>query len=168
MTKFINTSTPYLRILLPDGDYAQFQGGKLEIDEDDPGYATVMAEAQSNPSISIMVSATTCEYCGEVFKGRPAKAQLAKHKKDVHFDLWRAEKEIEQATVIDIEVKKRAGFACDVCAPVQTFGSAADLSEHTRLLHTQPPELNDAGEEVGSGSGRRPGEVEPPAAARRK
>ena len=132
-------------------------------------YDEIPRRKASGPTYaSIMRSTATCQYCGEDFDGKTAKARLGAHKKDNHFDVWQAEKEIEHATVIDKEVKARAGFACDVCAPVQTFGSAADLSEHTRLLHTQPPELNDAGEEVGSGSGRRPGEVEPPAAARRK
>lgn len=155
MTKFVNTVNPYLRVLLPDGNYAQFQGGLLELDEGDEGYVAVMAEAQTNPSISIMINATTCAYCGEVFTGKAAAAQLGRHKKDVHFDLWKSEKELEAATVIDVEVKKRAGFSCDVCAPVQTFGSAEDLAGHVSLLHTAAPALDDEGNEVGSG---RPGE----------
>jgi hypothetical protein len=168
--KLINTVTPYLRILVEDGGYVMFQGGKLEIDEDEYGYGAAMAEAQRNPSISIIRSSATCDYCGEDFDGKTAKARLGAHKKDAHFDLWVKEKDIEHARVIDTEVKARAGFACDVCQPIQTFGSAGDLAEHVTLLHTQPPALDDDGNTVGgddgAGSSRRPGEVEPPKAAR--
>lgn len=174
MPTLINTHTPYLRIYdEPTGTYVQFRGGKLEIDEGDTGYDSVMAEAARNPFISVIVNATTCQYCGEVFTGKAAKAQAGRHKKDIHFDLWQAEKEIEQATVIATEVKARAGYACDVCAPIQTFGTEDDLAAHAKLLHTAPPELDADGNEVdaesGSRSRRRPGEreISAPAAARR-
>lgn len=176
MPTLINTQTPFLRIFdEASGEYVQFRAGKLEIEEDEVGYEAVMAEATRNPSISIIVNETTCQYCGQVFRGKAAKAQLGGHKKDIHFDLWQAEKEIEQATVIAREVKARAGYSCDVCAPVQTFGSEADLAQHARDLHTAPPELDADGNEVaaassgGGGSRRRPGEreVSAPAAARR-
>jgi len=164
MPILVNTVTPYLKIYIPSsGGYVDFVGGKLEIDKGDPGYEEAMAEAQRNPSISIMVNQTTCRYCGEVYTGKNAAAQLGAHKKKIHFDLWEAEKRIEQESVIQKEIKARAGYACDVCAPVQTFGSKEDLSEHVVLLHTVPPPMDDEGNEIG---GRRPGETEIPAATR--
>lgn len=171
MTTLVNSTHPQLRILLPDGSYAQFLGGKLDIDEDDtPFYDAIMAEAVRNPSIAIIVSEGTCRFCGETFTGKNAQDQLDAHQKDIHFDLWVKQQEIEAATVIQKEVKARAGFPCDVCAPVQTFGNADDLAAHVQLLHTAPPALDDEGNTVGGedGEGRRPGEVEPPRAARRR
>lgn len=160
--------TPFLRILLDDGSYAQFAGGKLEIDKGDPGYDTVMKVATATPSIAILVNESTCQYCGEVFEGKNAKAQLGTHKKANHFNLWEAEKEIEHATQMTREVKARAGFACDVCAPVQTFGAADDLARHVRDLHAAAPDLDAEGNTKGGDDGLRPGEkpVDKPPAAR--
>lgn len=175
MPTLINTTTPFLRIYdEASGEYVAFAAGKLEIEEGDLGYEAVMAEATSNPAIQILVNETTCQYCGQVFRGKAAKAQLGSHKKDIHFDVWQAEKLIEQETVITREVKARAGIACDVCQPVQTFPDGEALAEHVALLHTAPPELDADGNEVSAGSSgggprRRPGEreVSAPAAARR-
>lgn len=171
MTLFVNTVTPFLRILLPTGAYAQFAAGKLEMAEDDPDYPTVLGEATRNPSISIIVSSTTCRFCGEDFSGDKAAELATAHKKAIHFDLWVKETELEAATVIAREVKSRAGFACDVCAPVQTFGSADELAAHVHLLHAAPPQLDEGGNVTGSDAtgdddGRKPGEVDPPAAAK--
>lgn len=170
MTTFISTSLPYLRILLDDGSYAQFQGGRLDVAEEDPAYARVMAEAVRNPAISIMVNKTTCEYDGVVFSGDKAAAKLAEHKKEVHFDLWQKEQDLEHAKVQLTEVKARAGYACDVCQPVQTFGDEAGLAEHARLIHANAPDLDAEGNTVGGGGdgdgGRRPGEVKPAPRAR--
>lgn len=168
MTTFVNTVTPYLRILLPEGDYAQFHGGRLDLAEDDPAHAAVMAEAIRNPSISVIISAATCLYCGDDFTGDKAGSKLDGHMKEIHFDLWQKQLELDQAKVVQKEVKSRAGYACDVCAPIQTFGSADDLAEHAALLHANVPNLGDEGNTVGGSgedSGRRPGEVEPAPAA---
>jgi len=165
MTIFVNSTHPYLRILLPSGDYAQFQGGKLELDEDDPDYGIVLDEATRNPGIAILVNETTCRFCGESFTGSHAGEKLADHKKDNHFDLWVKETELEQATFIQKEIKARAGYACDICAPVQTFGTSDDLAEHFNTLHASAPDLDDEGNTLGgSDDGRRPGEVAPRAA----
>jgi hypothetical protein len=166
MTTLVNSTAPYLRILLTDGSYAQFQGGKLDISEDDPFYGEVIAEGTRNPSIAILTNSTTCRFCGANFEGDKAKEKADKHKKDNHFDLWQKELEVEQASVVQKEIKARAGFPCDVCAPVQTFGSAADLSQHVVALHTQPPAMDEDGNTLGGdGDGRRPGEVDPPPSA---
>jgi len=173
MTTFINTQTPFLRILMSDGNYVQFQAGHLEVGEKDVYHDEVMAEATRNPSISVMVNKTTCRFCGFVFRGDDAKTDLEKHTKNIHFDLWQKQRELDAATVVQEEIKSRAGFACDVCAPVQTFGTAEDLNEHIRLLHASAPELDDAGNtkggnpDEGSDRGHRPGEVTPVAAATR-
>lgn len=160
MTTLINTTEPFLRILNPaTGEYAAFSGGRLDIDTDDPNYEVVMREAVRRPTISIHESATTCPNCGEVFTGKAAKANLGQHRKAVHFELWQADKEAEHAEVMQREVKARAGFACDVCNPVQTFGDEAGLAEHVKLLHTAAPSLDEDGNEVTGKGKRRPGEV---------
>lgn len=166
MTVFVNTTHPELRIFVPaTGEYVSFIGGKLEIDEGEPGYEEAKAEAIRNPLISIIENETTCQFCGEVFHGKAAKLNLGAHKKAIHFDLWSKEKEIEHATLMSREIKSRAGFACDVCSPVQTFGTAEDLAAHTAFLHASAPSLDDEGNEVGDNEpDRRPGEVAPKAA----
>lgn len=169
---FICTQFPQLRVYNPaTGDYAVFLAGKIELDEGDDNFAVVLAEATRNAAISIMVNETTCAFCGEVFTGKNARLALGSHKKNIHFDIWQKEKEVEAAKVIQREVKTREGFACEVCSPVQVFGTEADLSAHTTLLHTKPPEMDDLGNEIGGGDPdqrRRPGEVDPiPAAAPR-
>lgn len=168
MPRYICTTYPQLKIFNPvTGDYASFVGGLLEIDEDDPNYEVVHAEALRNPSISIMVNRTTCQYCGESFTGKAAAAQLGKHTKDIHPDVWDAEQVIKNAKIVETEVKRRAGYACDVCAPVQEFGSAAALSDHVKLLHTAAPELDDEGNDKAEPKGRRGGERAVPAATAR-
>lgn len=162
---FVSTQYPFLRILLEDGTYAQFLAGKLELDEGDNGFAEVKAEAERNPSVSILVNSTTCSLCGEVFTGKVAKLQFGAHMKKVHPDVYDAEKALEYARSQDKTLKERAGFACDVCAPIQTFGTEADLAEHANLLHTAPPAMDDEGNETGDK--RRPGETAIPAAAPR-
>lgn len=168
MTTFISTGLPYLRILQPDGSYSQLQAGRLEVAESDWRHAAVMAEAIRNPAISIMVNSTTCEYDGVVFKGDHAADELAAHKKAIHFELWQKEQDLEHARVQLVEVKARAGYACDICAPVQTFGDEAGLAEHATLIHATAPTLDEQGNTVGGAGdddgGRRPGEVAPAAA----
>lgn len=174
MTTFVCTDLPYLKILLSDGDYVQFQGGRLEVPETDPFHGEVMAEASRNSHISVMTNETTCQYCGAVFSGDKAQKSLATHFKDAHFELWVKQSELDAAIVTQREIKARAGYVCDICAPVQTFGTEADLAEHTRLLHTAPPAMDEDGNETGprhdagdGDDGRRPGEVDPPKAATR-
>ena len=163
---FVCTEFPQLRILRADGEYAQFVGGKLELDEGDPGFAEVKAEAERNPHIAIVVNATTCTLCGETFAGKVAKANLAKHVKEIHPLVWKAEQELEFATSQSKALKHTEGYPCDVCQPVQVFGTKEDLAEHVKALHTQPPAMDAEGNEVGDGGPRRrPGERGVPAAA---
>ncbi|HEY6013483.1 MAG TPA: hypothetical protein VIU37_05740, partial [Candidatus Limnocylindrales bacterium] len=71
MTLFINQATPYLRVYNPaTEEFAQFQGGKLQLDEDDPDYGVVMAEALRNPAIIILADGVQCPECGEPFTGK--------------------------------------------------------------------------------------------------
>lgn len=161
----VNTTTPFLKIYIPaTGDYVSFLGGQLEIAEDDPNYEAVHAEAVRNPAISIMVNSTTCEFCGEVFTGKAGKAQLGAHIKKIHPDVWDAQQAIDRAKADAKELKSRAGYVCDVCSPVQEFGDKGSLSEHVKLLHTAPPELDADGNDVGGKEDRRPGERGIPAA----
>jgi uncharacterized C2H2 Zn-finger protein len=156
MTTLVNTTEPYLRILLPDNDFIQFQGGKLELPEDHPFYQHVMDEAVRRPSIAVLINETTCPYCGEVFKGDKAAAKYGAHIKEVHFELWQKEQDLEHARIVQKEVKARAGFSCDVCSPIQTFGTADDLAEHVGLFHTNPEEMDAAGNTTTAET--RPGE----------
>lgn len=150
---FVNTTHPFLRIYNPaTGGYAAFQGGRLELDEDHPDFGVVTAEAERNPFITILVNATTCPDCGEVFAGKAAPAQLGQHRKQIHFDKWIADKEVEQASFIQKEIKSRAGYACDVCSPIQTFGAEDDLASHVKFLHASAPKLDDEGNDVGGGN----------------
>lgn len=152
MALFINNVHPYLQILNPaTGEFARFQAGRLEIAEDDPNYAVVMAWATRDPNIAVIVNETTCPDCGEVFVGSEKKARLdlGAHRKDVHFDKWLADKQAQDARVTEKELKSRAGYPCDVCSPIQVFGDPAGLSEHVRLLHTAAPNLDDAGNDLG-------------------
>lgn len=163
---FVCVEYPQLRILLPDLTYAQFVGGKLELDPEDNGYETVLAQAEANPFISIHVNETTCDLCGEVQTGKLAKANLAKHIKDNHPNVWVAEQELAHARSMSKQLKHAEGYPCDVCAPVQTFGTKADLAEHVGLLHAQPPAMDSEGNEIAGSDdgGRRPGERAIPAA----
>jgi hypothetical protein len=160
---------PFLRIYIPEpGEIRQFQFGKLEIDESDPAYPVVMAEASRNPAIVVYVSEGTCKWCGETF----TKSKLEAHVKEVHYDKWTADEDAAIAEVRNIELKARAGHACDVCRPAQVFGSEDDLILHIQAFHAQPPVLNDAGDVTEEATGgrrrRRPGEVESIPAARAK
>lgn len=150
---FINTVTPFLQIFIPPtGEFARFQGGKLEIDKDHPHFPFVMAEAQRNPAISIMANETTCPQCGETFEGRTAKMKLGAHRKEVHFDEWLADKEAADVAETQREIKSRAGYACDVCAPIQTFGDPDALARHVVEVHTIPPAMDEQGNELGGGA----------------
>lgn len=154
----VNTATPFLKIYNPDtGNFASFIAGKLEIEKEDPDFKWVMAEAQRNPAISIHEIATTCDQCGAIFTGKVASAELGKHRKEIHFDVWLAEKDAKDEALREVQVKSRAGYACDICSPVQEFPDAEQLAQHVRLLHATVPELTESGETVGGDEGERGG-----------
>lgn len=115
-------------------EFAAFHGGRLDIEEGDENYAVVMAEASRNPEITVLVNATTCPLCGEVFS--KAK-ELDEHTKDVHFDVWLATEDAKVAEARTVLIKERAGYACDVCSPPGVFANAGLLALHTKLIHTQ-------------------------------
>src|SRR6266536_2963729 len=136
MTLFLCNQYPALRIMDPESSQiVQFQGGKLELDKEDRFYALVAAEAARNPAIVVYESVTTCPECGEPFTGKAAKADLGRHRKDAHFDRWLADQDAKAAESRNAEIKGREGFACDQCAPVQTFPTTEALALHTRTLH---------------------------------
>ncbi len=163
---FICQTNPYLRVYNPATEsFALFIGGKLELDEDHPDYEVVKAEALRNPAIVMLTEAVQCHLCGEPFTGKAAKAQLGKHRKDVHFGEWVAEKQAEQDEVIRAEVKSRAPHACDLCPRAQEFPDEASLVLHVRAVHT-----NVSDEDLSGGSSGGAGEAEPaePPAAKAK
>lgn len=169
---FVCQTTPYLRVYNPETEaFAEFKGGKLELDEGDVDFEVVKAEALRNPSIVILTEAVQCAQCGEAFAGKAAAAQLGKHKKDAHFAEWVAEKEASQQEVVLKEVKARAPHACEFCPRLQEFGSAEELSVHVAAVHAHVA-VDDNGNVQGSGSGEDDGGdgpasatiAEPPAA----
>lgn len=133
MATLICQKYPQLSIFIPEtGQWRSFQDGRLDIEEDDPHYDVVMAEAGRNPAIAIYQSVGTCPHCGEVEK---SKAALESHIKDIHFDVWLASEDAAAAETRNVELKKRAGVFCDVCAPPQEFPNDEDLALHNRLVH---------------------------------
>lgn len=150
MAVLLNKTYPYFTILYPaDGSYRSFSGGKLEITEEDPAYSLVMEEASRNPYIIILDKGVQCDLCGEVFAGSAGKAQLGKHRKDVHFDEWVAEKVAPVAEEVNAEVKARAGVVCDACRPAQVFATDNELQNHVNVVHMALPAMDEEGNEIG-------------------
>jgi hypothetical protein len=153
---------PALGVFNPQtGQWIHFQGGKLDIEEGDPMYETVMAEASRNPAIVVYANASTCVHCGETFG---SKAKVEAHVKDVHFDIWIANETGKHAETINQEVKARSGHFCDACAPNQEFPDEEQLALHVATMHTAAPILNEDGSGTGEapakGGRKRPGEVD--------
>ena len=149
MAILLNHHTPYLRIFNPaTGDFAAFVGGKLEVEEGDPNYEVAMAEALRNPSIVVLTTVATCRFCGEALK---SKAAVEEHVKANHYDRYLADKQAQFADEVNTEIKHREGYACDVCRPVQTFGSEDELALHVRSFHASPPTVDDEGNITGDG-----------------
>jgi hypothetical protein len=58
MAVLLNHVNLGLRIFIPDtGEIRQFDHGSLTIEEDDPAWDVVMAEAQANPNITVVMEA---------------------------------------------------------------------------------------------------------------
>lgn len=136
---FIHRSSDSFRVLDPNTlAAAQFRNRRLDIDDADPMYRWVADEAARNPEIVVMANVTTCPECGELFPGKTGAMDLGRHRKAIHPIEWDADRNAEHAAETAVILKTRAGFACDVCQPVQTFGTADDLGLHTRLVHGAP------------------------------
>lgn len=162
---FICSTYPYLRVFDPGSEeFIQFQGGKLELDEGDPGFDAVFAEAQRNPAIQVLTSAIQCPHCGEAFAGKTAKANLATHIKAVHFEKWVEGKQAEDAEAINREIIKRSPYACDQCPRLQEFQTADDLAFHVQQVHERV-DIDDNGNVQGEGSGTENAGAEEPAPA---
>lgn len=171
MATLINRVHPALSIWIPfSNDVRQFRGGRLEIEEDDPAYAVVMAEASRNPNIVVITTSAQCEWCGESFSGSKAKDSLAAHIEAVHNDKHVEAQEAAAAAVRNTEAKSRAGIACDVCRPAQVFADEDALAFHIATVHASAPVIGDDGEILAEDGGRttetsrarrrRPGEVD--------
>lgn len=168
MPLLLNYTHPFLSIYIPaTGAFRQFESGKLVIEEDDPDYAVVMAEAVRNPNITVYEQVGTCPFCGEVVgKGRTAEASVAAHVNAQHPDRGDG----DEVAVLNREVKSRAEFFCDVCRPTQTFLSEEDQRIHVATIHAARPTLDAEGNTVEGEAPtrrRRPGEAGIPAAKRR-
>lgn len=194
MATLLNYTHPALRIFIPNGPAAGtfrvFANGRLDIEDNDPAFETVMAEAVRNPNIIVTQGTATCPWCAESFTGSEskAKAELSAHEQDKHLPEYLARTDAEAVTVRNALLKDRAGFACDVCRPAQVYGTEENLQEHIRVLHTAKPVLDVEGnivegatptDDAGAGTTteaaktphkrqRRPGEVGEVPAARSK
>lgn len=137
MPTFLNQRNPALRVYCPDLDqFAEFRGGKLELEKTDPRYRWVAAQATRDPNIVVVEKVTQCDQCGETFTGGAAAADLGKHLKSIHFDVWLARKDAKDAEARNVELQRREGYHCDVCPFGQaTFGTEEDLATHVKLLH---------------------------------
>ncbi|HEY6058515.1 MAG TPA: hypothetical protein VIV06_10810 [Candidatus Limnocylindrales bacterium] len=162
---------PALRVLRADGSFAQFVGGKLVVEDDDPDRDRLLAFAAGDPSVQIIVDEVQCLHCGEVIgAGRGAAGRLAMHVKAVHPEVWEADANAEHARMIAFEAKARAGISCDVCNPVQTFAEPEQLALHVQLVHTAPPPMDEQGNTLGAQDepdGRPVEDVAVPAAKRK-
>lgn len=163
MATLLCNQYPALGVFNPaTGQWIHFLGGKLDIDEGDPMYEVVMAEAARNPAIVVFANASTCVHCGETFG---SKAKVEAHVKEAHFDIWLADETGKHADTVNREVKARSGFFCDACAPNQEFPTEDELALHVATLHTAAPVLNDDGSGDGEApaKGRKRAEQEPAA-----
>lgn len=139
MAVLINRTYPNFRILNPaTGLYAQFAGGKLTIEPDDPNYDFVMEAAKKYPEIIVTTKVVQCPECGETFTGGAASLELGKHRKNIHPLEWEADREASLAEERNAIIQSRQPFTCDVCQPLQEFGTADDLALHVRTLHGSP------------------------------
>lgn len=161
---FICQVNPYLRVYNPETEgFAEFKGGKLQLDPGDEDYEVVLAEAKRNPSIVILTEATICPECGEAFAGKAAPVQLGQHRKEAHFEAWVADKEKQQDTTKLTEVKHQSPHPCDLCSPMQSFRSADELAVHIRAIHLTV-DVDESGNVHGEGSGpasKAPAEPKP-------
>lgn len=174
----VNFTYRELRVLMPDGTYQQFRDGQLDVAETisyedqetgetrtlpNPYYEPLLNFAKGDPLTAILVNTTTCPHCGEVFAGKAAKADLGRHRKENHFELWIADKTADQAAEVQKLLKARANYVCDVCTPLQEYPTETELAFHVNLVHARTaPTMDAEGNEVGGGGeDRRPGEVAP-------
>lgn len=132
MALLINKQHPELRIYNPaTGKAVRFEGGRLEIDEDDENYEAVMKAAKRRSEIEIHVKTLACPDCDEKFPGDMAKARLARHRNQEHPGSKTAEKPAPTR-----RVKAAAQHVCELCTPPQTFEDEEKLAEHSAVLHT--------------------------------
>jgi len=140
----VNTEHPRLRIINPQsGAIVQFEGGKLEIEDDDPNHDFLMSVATRRPDISIHVTGIlTCPQCNEKFTGGAAKPRFVRH-----LNLRHPELKAETAPRSGQKrVKVAAQFNCDVCSPVQPFDTADDLAMHAAAVHAARQEEPESAE----------------------
>lgn len=178
--KLVNLTYRELRVLMPDGTYQQFRDGQLDVEETisyedqetgetrtltNPYFEPLLNFAKSDASTAILVNTTTCPHCSEVFAGKAAKADLGRHRKNTHFELWIADKQADQQAEVQKLLKSRANFVCDVCVPFQEYPNEPELAFHVNLVHAKAPDLDGDGNTVGGDGDRRPGEVAPIPAA---
>lgn len=150
---FLNNVHPQLRILLPNGDYATFLGGKLEVSEDDPFLDHITRVAEADPSTIVLTGGVQCLACGAEFTGKSAEKELGAHMASAHPEIVAA-KAVDRLTAqINVELRGRETFACDACPNprMSVFGSEDDLAAHVAAVHTAPPALDDEGNETGGG-----------------
>ena len=164
MATLINTTHPYLRVLVsePDLRFRSFDGGKLIVESDDQDYAFLIAFAEATPEIRVVESAVWCPECGEPFAGGEAKDKLAAHRKVFHLEAFFNDEEASLAEQKSAIIIERSGIPCPICTvrsgplATQRFPDAETLSVHTAAVHgshdAEPP-LDEEGNTIGGEDG---------------
>jgi hypothetical protein len=160
----INTTHPYLRILIsePDLRFRAFEGGKLVIDDDDPDYPFLMAFAQDTPEIRVVETAVWCPDCGEPFAGSDAKDKLLAHRKFAHLEAFFTDEEAGLASEKAAIIVERSGIPCPICAKqgsaraTERFPDITTLAVHTAAIHgtdEAAPPMDEEGNTLGGEDG---------------
>ena len=162
MATLINTSHPYLRVLVNEADlrFRKFEAGRLDVEQDDPDYTFLMAFAQQTPEIRVVETAVWCPECGEPFAGADSKDKLAAHRKVFHLEAYFDDAEAGLASEKAAIIIERSGIPCPICAQrggnTERFPDAATLQVHTAAIHgtdDASPPLDEEGNTLGGEDG---------------
>jgi class 3 adenylate cyclase len=138
MALLTSTKYPHIRVRIPElKEYRTFKGGRLELDESDPAYDSMMKWASERSFVTVHDSVARCGECGEAFVGKMVAARFARHNNEKHGG------EAELAASGQARVKKSTPFSCEVCQPPQAFEDAEELAVHTAALHATDTEVEE-------------------------
>jgi hypothetical protein len=164
MATLINTTHAYLRVLVdePNLRFRKFEGGRLDIEQDDPDYAQLMAFAERTPEIRVVESAVWCPQCGEPFAGAHAGDSLVAHRKFAHLEAYYDDAEAGLETEKAAIILERSGIACPICASqgspraTERFPDVATMQVHSAAIHGSndaAPPLDEEGNTIGGEDG---------------
>jgi hypothetical protein len=154
----INAIHPQLRIVVSAEPLRirSFMGGKLVVERDDPDYEQLMSFATSSPEVRVVETAVWCPECGEPFAGGAAKPEMGKHRKELHFDAWIADKEAATAQEKAAVISERSGIPCPICeaqgGSTERFPDFETVAVHAKAIHDSDellPRLDAEGNTIG-------------------